>query len=206
MTVWLCRLAWSHHRSGTESQGLAGMAATSTPASPVEDIAAWQRQHPSGSSQPLTPDLVAFAQRGVSVIMAAPGANGRPAPGIAVGCRIAQDGSMRILLGRAGNVALLEAVGAGAGLAVTFTAAPDHRSFQVKTSHAEIRPATSDDLPEMDRQTACFMDDLLELGFPPELARGYVAFDPADLIAIEFLPDRVFTQTPGPGAGAELKR
>ena len=177
-----------------------------TPASPVKDIAAWERQRRPAGNQLLTPDLIAFAQAGVSVILATPGANGRPAVGMGVGCRIAPDGTMRVLLSAVSNAALLGAVAAGAGLAVTFTTAPDHRAFQVKATEAAISPACSDDLPEMDRQTAVFHDELVELGFPPDLARGYAAFDPGQLVAIEFRPDHVFTQTPGPGAGAELRR
>lgn len=189
-----------------DSESPAGMAASFTPASWIGDIAAWQSQQTAAGNQMLTPDLVAFVQRGISVILAAPGANGWPAAGVAVGCRIMPDGTMRILLSRAANAAVLAAVGAGTGLAVTFTAAPDHRAIQVKARQARVLPASSDDLPEMDRQTACFRDELVELGFPPDLARGYAAFDPSEMIAIEFRPEHVYTQTPGPGAGAELTR
>lgn len=182
------------------------MAPGFTPATPLADIAAWEGQRPSRGEQPLTPDLIAFAQSGVSVTLAAPGLNGWPAAGIGVGCRVAPDGTMRVLLSAVENAALLQAIRAGAALAVTFTTAPDHRAFQVKAPGATILPACSDDLPEMDRQIAVFIDELVELGFPPDLARGYAAFDPAQMIAVEFRPDRVFTQTPGPGAGAELKR
>lgn len=182
------------------------MAPSFTPARPVEDIAAWERQRRVGGMQPLTPDLIALAQSGASVTLAAPGMKGRPAVGIGVGCRIAPDGTMRVLLSGVSNAALLESVAAGLGLAVTFTTARDHRAFQVKAQQAAILPASSDDFPEMDRQTAVFQEELIELGFPPDLARGYAVFDPEQLVAIELRPDRVFTQTPGPGAGAELHR
>jgi hypothetical protein len=182
------------------------MASTPAQISPGEDIASWKRQASEERSSLLTPDYLAFVQRGVSVTLATSGLNGRPAVGMGVGCRVRPDGRLRVLLSQTANVALLDALSAGRALAVTFTGAPDHRAFQVKALSAKVQPACSDDLPEMDRQCALFCDELIELGFPPDLARGFVAFDPGQLVAIEFIPDRIFTQTPGPGAGAELTR
>jgi hypothetical protein len=37
-------------------------------------------------------------------------------------------------------------------------------------------------------------------------AEAYAFRGAADLVALAFRPERVFTQTPGPGAGAELRR
>jgi hypothetical protein len=182
------------------------MAPPLNPTSPAADIASWLRQKQGDRKSLLTADLVAFAQSGVGVALAAQDQNGRPVVGLGVGCRVHADGTLRVLLSQVANVALLDAVSAGSALAATFTAASDHRAIQVKAARAEIRPACSDDVPEVDRQSAVLRDELIELGFPPDLARGYVAHDPGQLIAIEFIPDRVFTQTPGPGAGAELTR
>ncbi len=47
----------------------------------------------------------------------------------------------------------------------------------------------------------------MEIGFSPDLAAaGFASYDRDRLIALELAPRRVFTQTPGPGAGAELLR
>ena len=182
------------------------MSSSFVPASPINDLASWAAQKPAPGGGLLTPDLVALAQSGVSVMLAGCASDGRPLVGLGVGCRVRPDGALRVLLARAPNVDLLAAIAQGGPVAVTFTGAPDHRAFQVKAASATIREAPSDDLPEIGRQCAVLADGLVEIGFSRELADGYVAYDPDDLVAVEFSPERVFTQTPGPGAGAELTR
>lgn len=182
------------------------MSSSFVPSSPLSDLAAWTAQKSAPGAGVLTPDLVALAQSGVSVTLASRDADGHPIVGMGVGCRVRPDGTLRILLGRAPNAGLLASLAAGGPIAATFTGAPDHRAFQVKARAAAIVAALSDDRPEIDRQCAVLADGLVEIGFSRELANGYVAHDPDDIVAIEFQPERVFTQTPGPGAGAELTR
>ena len=152
------------------------------------------------------PALVAFAQSGCGVAIASSGADGAPILGLGVGCRISAAGVFRILLGETANPALLSALADGRPVAVTFTATRNHDSFQVKAARAELRPASPDDLPEMDRQNALFRDGLVEIGYSPVQAVGYCVWQSDDLVAIELVPERVFTQSPGPGAGTEIAR
>ncbi len=154
----------------------------------------------------MTPDLIALAQGGSGVALASCDDRGNPILGFGVGCRVRPDGTLRVLLGKTPNEAILVALERERGLAVTVTATRDHTSFQVKASRARIGPACSDDLPELDRQISLFRDGLVEIGYTPRQAAGYLAYDPEDLVAVELLPERVFTQTPGPGAGTELTR
>ncbi|WP_372841122.1 hypothetical protein [Phaeovulum sp.] len=182
------------------------MSSSFVPATPLNDLAAWAAQKPAQSGALLTPDLVALAQSGVSVTLASSTSAGQPIVGLGVGCRVRPDGTLRVLLARAANADLLAALKDGRPIAVTFTGAPDHRAFQVKAATAKIAEPLSDDLPEIDRQCAVLADGLVEIGFSRELAEGYVTYEPDDIAAVEFCPERVFTQTPGPGAGAELTR
>ncbi len=182
------------------------MSSSFVPASPINDLASWAAQTRVPGDGLLTPDLVALAQSGVSVTLATCEAAGCPIVGLGVGCRIGPDGILRIFLCRAANATLLAAVAAGGPIAVTFTGAPDHRAFQVKAVSATVTEALSGDLPEIERQCAVLADGLVEIGFSRELAKGYVAHDPDDIVALELRPQKVFTQTPGPGAGAELTR
>lgn len=168
-------------------------------------------EDPAGGAPPtahpdLSPQLVALAQGGSGVAIASSGADGAPIVGLGVGCRLGPDGHFRVLLGRRGNASLLSAIEQGRPVAVTFTATRDHTSFQVKASRARLSESCSDDLPEMGRQNALFQDGLVEIGYSRTQAAGYCAYDPADLVAMEVAPERVFTQTPGPGAGTELVR
>ncbi|WP_353471436.1 hypothetical protein PVT71_08915 [Salipiger sp. H15] len=153
---------------------------------------------------PLPPALRALAQGGCGVSVASCGPGGLPLLGLGVGCRIGAEGRVRVLLPQGPNHALLEALAGGAPVAVTFTATRDHSSFQIKARGVRLSPACSDDLPEMDRQNALFEDGLVEIGYSRRQAAGYCAHQKADLVALELSPERVFTQTPGPGAGTEL--
>lgn len=152
----------------------------------------------------LPPDLRALAQSGCGVAVASCGAGGTPLIGLGAGCRIGAEGRVRLLMPRGPNRALLAALEAGAPVAVTFTATRDHSSFQIKARAARLCPACSDDLPEMDRQMVLFQDGLVEIGYSRLQATGYCTHQKDDLVAIELSPERVFTQTPGPGAGTEL--
>ncbi len=152
----------------------------------------------------LTHDLVALAQGGVSVILASCGADGKPIAGIGVGARIDKTGAIRVFLTRQANLPLLAALEAGRAIAVTFSRARDHVAFQVKANSAAILQACSDDVPEIARQSAVFRDELIGINLPPHVAEGYTTYDPNDLLAIEFIPDQAYVQTPGPGAGGPL--
>lgn len=152
----------------------------------------------------LTADLVALAQGGVSVILASCGTDGKPIAGIGVGARVDEAGAIRVFLTRQANLPLLEALQAGRAIAVTFSRARDHLSFQVKAKSASILRACPDDTPEIARQCAVFRDELIGINLPRHVAEGYTTYDPNDLLAIEFAPDTAYVQTPGPGAGSPL--
>lgn len=154
----------------------------------------------------LAPALAALAQSGVGIAVAAVIDGRAPIVGLGQSCTVQGDGRLRVLVDGVANRALVAAVAGGSPVAVTFTATRDHSSFQVKAGAARVLPATSDDLPVADRQAVLFRDGLVELGFTPVQAAGYTAFAAADLVAIEFRPDRIFSQTPGPGAGREVGR
>lgn len=177
----------------------------STPsyATPMDDQISWRE---ADHSSLLPPHLVAFLQAGVSVTLGARTAAGRPVIGIGVACRVRGTEELSVLVPRETNRPLLEAVAAGSALAATFSSARDHRSIQIKTSVAQIEDIDSGDPSEAARQSALLADNLMELGYSRLQAEAYAFCGAADLVALDFRPERVFTQTPGPGAGAELRR
>lgn len=113
---------------------------------------------------------------------------------------------VRVLMSQSANASLIEAVMNGSAVAATFSRPRDHRSIQLKASGASIRSMASDDLCEANRQTALLADDLVELGCRRIQAEAHAFCGTTDLVSLEFRPERLFTQTPGPGAGAELPR
>ncbi|TCD16135.1 hypothetical protein [Oricola cellulosilytica] len=173
------------------------------PATPEEDIARY-REGKTTLRGVLTTDLIELAQAGASIILGCRSSDGYPVAGNGLACRVDQAGKIRVLFGRAGNEPLLSALEAGSGIAVTFGRVRDHRGFQVKARSAAIRPAGPDDTPEIARQLAVFCGELVDIGYAPPIAEGLTAWEPDDVLAMEFFPVSAYVQTPGPGAGSPL--
>ena len=175
--------------------------ATPSYATPIDDQIAWRE---AGRASLLPAHLVAFLQGGVATTLGARGANGRPVLGTGVACRVEAMTEVRVLLGRGANAAFIAAIEGGSAVAATFSRAHDHRSIQLKAVRARISETAPDDLIEAERQCALLADELVELGYTRPQAEAYAHCGTSDLVSLAFRPDRVFTQTPGPGAGAEL--
>ncbi|MDG4647901.1 hypothetical protein P6F26_05550 [Roseibacterium sp. SDUM158017] len=173
-------------------------------ATPTDDQIAWRDADPGSDSLPA--HLVAFLQCGVTVTLGARQPDGRPIVGAGVACRLRAPKTIRVLISRGMNARLIDAVEADSAIAATFSRARDHRSIQLKASRAIVRDIAPDDPSEAARQAALLADDLVELGYARDQADVYAYFGTTDLASLEFIPERVFTQTPGPGAGAELVR
>lgn len=178
--------------------------ATLAYATPTDDQVAWRDAAPADGRLP--PHLVAFLQGGVAVTLGARGIDGRPVLGAGVACRVGGMVDVRVLLPESLNAGLIAAVRTGSAVAATFSRARDHRSIQLKASRAVVRAAAEDDASEAARQGALLADELVELGYTRGQAEAYAYCGASDLVSLEFRPDRIYTQTPGPGAGAELQR
>lgn len=173
-------------------------------ATPSGDQAAWRDARPEPGCLPL--DLVAFVQSGVAAILGVRSLDGRPLVGSATACRVQEMRVLRVYVDKNRNGPLLEAVDRGSAVAATFSSARDHKSIQVKAARAQLHEAEGADLCEIARQCAILRDELVELGYTRPQANAYTDFDATALAVVTFVPERVFTQTPGPGAGAELLR
>lgn len=173
------------------------------PLTPEFDIAARQAVADDGV---LTPELEAYLQSGISVIIGVAGPGMAPMATIGCGCRALPSGRLRIFLMRAGNEAILDMIARGAGIAATFSKPITHRSIQVKGRLADIVEPTPDDRSLAVRQHDGLRRELVSINYPPAFAAAYCAVNEADLVAVDMTPDAAFVQTPGPNAGAELKR
>ncbi|MCO5082694.1 MAG: hypothetical protein M9955_13690 [Rhizobiaceae bacterium] len=175
------------------------------PARPEEDIVARREwRGPMLANGTLTPELAAFCQRGVAVILATC-VDGRPMAGRGFACRVDEAGTVRILLRRTGHGAFLAALRGGAAIAATFTQPPEHRSIQLKGKGATESAATVADGMALAVRSREFRDRMMMIKFTEALSNGYCFADPEDIVAIDFMPEEAFVQTPGPGAGSELK-
>lgn len=176
------------------------------PHTPDDDLAAHGAHAASaGLSGVLTPEVAAFCQGGVSVIIALGGKDAAPVAGLGCGCRLLEENRMRLLLMRAGNEELVSAAERGEPVAATFSQPVTHRSIQVKGSNSGIAAPTENDRLAALRQMDGLREELREIEFTARFAEAYCHVDPDELVAIDFDLDTAFVQTPGPGAGAELK-
>lgn len=179
------------------------MPRASEPHTPEIDLAA--RRAYAAPAGVLTPELEAFCQSGLSVIVAAGGPGLSPVGCLGCGCRILPDGRMRLLLPWSGNEELAAVAQRGGRIAATFSQPVTHRSIQVKGSRAAVATPTDEDRQAAVGQREGLRVQLIEVGYPQAFAAAYCRVDPADVVAIDLTLDAAFVQTPGPGAGAELK-
>ena len=154
----------------------------------------------------LTSDLVSFCHAGVDIILGSCMRDGSPICGLALGARLdPRTHSVRLILPRPGNAALLEAVGQGAAIAATFTQPTTHKSIQLKGPSARVGTARPEDKQRATEQLGEFCRELIMVGFPEGVARSIFAYDARDLVSLTFTPTEAFVQTPGPDAGNALK-
>lgn len=176
------------------------------PSRPPEELSA-RRVH-SGATLAggvLTDELSQFCQSGVSVVLASCDENHRPVVGRGLACRIDQAGKVRLVIRKDSNLCLLRSIAQGGGLAATFTKPTTHRSIQLKASFARIGATAPQDGEAATRQTAALTANLVEDGYWDAFAAHYCAFERDELTVLEFIPERAFVQTPGPGAGSPLQ-
>lgn len=166
-------------------------------------------QHASAVMLPgsgvLSPEVAAFCQSGISVIVALGGDASSLLTAFACGCRVLDDGQLRILLHCSGNEALLSSAVSGTPVAATFSRPITHRSIQVKgvaTGQAKLedidRAAAHDQMAGLDRE-------LREVDYRARFTAAFCHVVAENLAGIDIQPQAVFAQTPGPGAGAELR-
>jgi hypothetical protein len=181
------------------------MSTAAVPASPADDLSAYRGGHDRiAAGSPISVELAAFMQSGISVTVAVVTPDLRPIAGFALACRIDRAGTVRVLLRKPANAALMDIVALGGPVAVSVSRPQDHRSIQVKAPTARVAAVRPDDLPEIARQTAGMRNQLIGCAFDPMLSAAYVSYEPGEVVALELKPERIFVQTPGPGAGSEL--
>jgi hypothetical protein len=153
----------------------------------------------------LSPELLAMIDRGVSVIVSSRDADLRPSLMRAVGSHLAADGSsVTVYLARSQSAQLLQDIASTGHLAVVFSEPFTHRSVQLKSSAASLRPAQDADRPLLARYLASMEHEIARVGFPAPVTRAMLAHRLEDLVAVTFAPEQAFDQTPGPRAGKPL--
>ncbi|MEQ9812259.1 MAG: hypothetical protein RLO50_05725 [Azospirillaceae bacterium] len=152
---------------------------------------------------PLTPDVAAFLQSAVSILVAAGGPDGLPVMARAIACDPdAAAGEVRLLLRTADAAALLAAIDRGSPVAAMFSRPTTNRTLQVKAPSAVVEPPDPALLACHRQYFAGMAAELAGLGFDARFISCVVSDNGSTLAAVRLAVAEIFDQTPGPAAGS----
>jgi hypothetical protein len=150
--------------------------------------------------------LRAFIGKGVSIMVASCEGSDRPALGRALGCQVSKDSrSVTIFLASSVCSSLIRAIDSSRRIAVVFAEPSTHRSTQLKGPVVSILRAHDESGAMLSHYAEAFSGDLARCGYSDAFTRALLSHDPAEILAVTFLPSAAFDQTPGPQAGGSLQ-
>jgi hypothetical protein len=153
----------------------------------------------------LDAELVAFMGSGLSILAASRQVDEGPSIARAHGCRVSDDRRrVTIFVARSQAGTLLDDVARCGALAVVFSHPPTHRTIQLKCNSAHVRPPVPGETDHIPGYVEAFTAGVLPFGYEPRQMATLFAFAEGDLVAIDFVPESAFVQTPGPKAGAPM--
>ncbi len=151
----------------------------------------------------ITDDLLEMFASGVTLYVATRDAELMPESMVGMGIRVHQDRStITLYLPKASAAATLANLADNGQIAATLTCPPTHRSVQIKgQSCGAPRDGSEADRQHQEVFRAAFVECLAAVGVPRTLSRGLPWWP---CVAVDFSVSGVFTQTPGPNAGARI--
>lgn len=139
---------------------------------------------------------------GRSILAGAADAAGRPHAVRAVGAVLDPErGAVSVFLAQATSEHLIRALVPGAPLAVCFNEPATHRTLQLKGPVLSFALADEGRRAWLDRYVERFAAELDRVGLARHIVRRLHHWPAYEIV---FRPERVFDQTPGPGAGIQL--
>lgn len=157
---------------------------------------------------PLDSAILALLAGPIAISISGRDAVLRPSVAHAYGCRVVAGGeAIRIFLLASETRQVLADIAANGEVATVYSDVRSFRSLQIKGHDGRIVDFDAEDSAHREVYYRITSDELVALGHPARLARGYFSVPAkADLVTVVFTPCDIFEQTPGPGAGAKLDR
>ena len=157
------------------------------------------------------PELAAFMQGGVSIMVASRGIQNMPSAVRALGCRVLPGPEpgrdrIRVLVPVPQSRTLLQDIRATGRVAVVFSKPTTHQALQFKAEDALVAALEEADLAAVEAYRTVMSAEVQRVGFPAEGALALMACAPTDLAPVVFTPEAGFVQTPGPDAGEPMPR
>lgn len=149
----------------------------------------------------LPADITDFFQQGVAAAVSACGHGLQPCMARVVGVRVDARGVVTVLLLRSTSRALLDAAQPGCRIAAVFCLPENERALQIKGTVSAVEAPRADDWERVLAHRVAFADQIEPKGYEREFSDYYHAAAVDDLLALSFVPQELFEQTPGPQAG-----
>lgn len=146
--------------------------------------------------------LALFLQQGLAINIGTRNARLEPNAAYAPAVLVEADGThVVVYVPTIGAAAVLADLAANGQAAVVFARPEDDRACQVKGVFVSAREATSDEQPFVQTQWQGFLKQLEIIGTPGESTRTWIVWP---CVAVRLRVTALFSQTPGPDAGAPL--
>ena len=149
----------------------------------------------------VTPELAEFLTRHIDIHIGTRDAQLRPHSVRGVAIRSVDDGHVLVFMPAIGADAVVADLTDNGQVAIFVGRPPDHRSYQIKGVFAGSRPAAPGEQPFVEEHWNSFLDSMDMIGIKRPTMDHWPIW-PA--IAVTVRVTAVFSQTPGPGAGASV--
>ena len=150
----------------------------------------------------ITPDLAAFLEGEVAIHIATRNERLEPNGARVAAVTVDADGThVTAYLPKMAAGTIVADLEASRQAALVFARPSDDHSCQIKGVFVEARAAAARERKLVDRQWDAFLTNLAQIGIPRQVAEGWKTWPS---IAIRLRVTALFSQTPGPGAGAPI--
>lgn len=151
-------------------------------------------------------DLLDFIHQGLSITAASRDSRLIPSISKALACRVLpQSGEIHIFVNQLQAGRLLSDIASSQSIAVTYCLPSSHKTIQIKGRSAKQIELQPGDLEYSLQYIQRLTKDLESMGYNPAVIARYLHLDAEQLVAISFLPDSVFEQSPGEKAGEPME-
>ncbi|PZQ65070.1 MAG: hypothetical protein DI570_02915 [Phenylobacterium zucineum] len=150
----------------------------------------------------IDPELARFLEGPVMILVAARGADGRPALGRGLGCAVEGPRELVVNVGARQWAEVVAGMATGEVVALTFVRPADYRAVQIKGPLLALTPGDAGADERAAAYRASVIAGLGVQGVPQAQLDQWVGLEP--VVALRVRAEAIFEQTPGEGAGRAL--
>lgn len=161
-----------------------------------------------GHTAQITEELKAFLESGPSVVVGTRDMALAPEIARAWGVRVAEDGrSVDLCIPMATIGKTLENLADNGQMAVSFALPINLKSVQIKGTGIDAGEPDAADISAVERHREAFASLNERIGMPLHVIERFWRREletSSSFVKLHFVPEQIFNQTPGPGAGSQI--